>query len=96
MNVEHIEPVIAADLSHLDGKRQRIIRVFEQAVIVDRHRMKPQPWLIGRHPKGAFVADEMDLVPAPGEFFPQGRRQDAAAPDRRVTRNADFKRARVH
>ena len=48
-------------------------------------------------PERALVADEMHLVPAPGQLFAQRRGEDAAAADRRVAGDADPERAaRVH
>jgi hypothetical protein len=37
-----------------------------------------------------LVAEEMHFVPAPHEFLTEAGRQDAAAADRRITRDADL------
>ena len=40
MDVQYVEPVVAADLGHLHGERQRVVGVFEEAVVVDHDRME--------------------------------------------------------
>src|SRR5207253_10188610 len=54
-----------------------------------------QSWSIGRQPKRALVADEMNFMAAPGQVFAQRRGEYAAAADRGVTGDADSE-ALVH
>ena len=90
MHVQHVQPLLAADFRHLHGQRQRVVRVLEQAVIVDRDRMEKHPRGVCRHTERAFVTDEMHLMAAPRQFLAQRGGQNAAAANRRITGDADF------
>ena len=72
--------MIAADFRHLHRKRQRVIRIFKQAVITDLHRMKKDSRRIGRQTKRPLVTDEMHLMPAARQFFAQPSRQEIPLP----------------
>ena len=90
MDMEDIEAVVAAHLCHLHGQGQRVVGVFEQPVVIDRHRVEKEARSAHRHPERLFVADEVDLVAAPGQFHPQGRGEHAASADGRITSDANL------
>ena len=71
VDVQDIQSVVAAHLGHSDRERQRVIRILEQLIFVDDHRMEMQARRIFRQPERAFVAEEMHLMPAPRQFLAQ-------------------------
>ena len=89
VDVQHVEPMLAAHLGHLHGEGQGVVGVLEQAVGVDAHRVVADAGHVRREPEGPLVADEVHVVPAAGEVDAQGRREDAAAPHRGVAGDAD-------
>ena len=93
VDVQHVEPVLAAHLGHLHRERQGVVGVLEQAVGVDAHRVEVDAGRVRRQPERALVADEMHVVPAAGELVAQRRREDAAAADRGIAGDADPERA---
>ena len=92
MDVEDIEAEITADFRHFDGQRQRVIRILEQAVIVDDDRMEKNMRRIRLDAKRSLLADEVNLVSTPREFLAKCRGEYSAAADRGITRDADFER----
>ena len=89
MHMENVEIVGPANFRHLHGQGQRVVRVFEQPINIDRHGMVEQNVRVGRQTKRPLIADEVHLMSAPRQFLPEGGRQDAAAADRRVTGDAN-------
>ena len=89
MHVQDIQPKIAANLRHFYGKRQGIIRILEQIVIVYDYGMEKKPRRIHGQAERPLIADEMHLVAAAGEFLAECRGQNATAADRWIAGNAE-------
>ncbi len=90
VDMEHVQLMIAAYLGHSYRERQGVIRILEQIVIIDRHRMEMKPGRIHRQTERTLVTDEMHLMTPARQFFPQRGGKNAAATDRGVTSDADF------
>src|SRR5664280_301589 len=82
VNMEYVQPVIAAHFRHLYGEWQRVIGVLEQIVVVDDHWMKMQAWSILGQTERPLVADEMHLMAAPRQLLAQRGGEDAASSHR--------------
>ena len=90
VHVQDIQFEVPAHLRHAHGEGQRIIRIFKQPIMVDGDGMEMQARLADGQAERAFVADEMHLVAAPGQFLAQGGGQNAAAAHGGVAGDADF------
>ena len=71
VDVQHVEPMLAAHLGHLHREGQRVVGVLEKAVGIDAHRVVPDAGRVRREPEGPLVADEVNVVPAAGEVDTQ-------------------------
>src|SRR5277367_2595667 len=89
MDMKNVELMIAADLRHFYRKRQRVVWIFEESVIVNDDGMEEKSWGVGRHAKRAFVADEVHLMPHSGQLFAERGSKDPAPAHRGVACNAD-------
>ena len=89
VHVQNVEALRRGDLGHLHRQRQRVVRVFEQIIVVDLHGMKMNARLVARHAERRRVADEMHVVAPLGELRAELGREDAAAADGRVAGDAD-------
>jgi hypothetical protein len=69
--MENIQMMIAAHLRHAHRKRERVVRILEQPVIIYSNRMKIEPRRVDRQSERALVTDEMHLVTALRQFFAQ-------------------------
>ena len=90
VDMQDIQMILGADFRHFYRERERVIRVTEESVIIDLHRMEMNSWGIGRKPKRMFVADEMHLVTTQGQLFPEAGCQNAAPSDRRIAGDSDL------
>lgn len=90
MDVQDIEAEITTDFRHFDGQRQRVVWIFEQAVIIDDYRMKKHVRRVGLDAKRPLVADEVNLVSPLREFLAERGSEYATAANRGITRDADF------
>src|SRR5580765_9006212 len=89
MDMQHIQTMLLAYLSHFDRERQGVVRILEQAVTADFYRVKMNPWRVERQTERPFITDKMHFMSSRGEFFTKSRSQDAAATNRWVTGDAD-------
>ena len=89
VDVQHVEPMLAAHFGHLHREGQGVVGVLEQPVGVDAHRVEVDAGRVRREPERALVADEVHVVPAARPAPAQRRGEDAAAADRGVTGDAD-------
>ena len=90
VDMQHLKLIFLAHLRHFHRKRQRVIRILEQIVIVDDHRMEEQPRDIHGQAERTFVTDEMHFMPALHQLLAQGGGQNAAAADRGITGDANL------
>jgi hypothetical protein len=81
MNMENIQASRLADLSHLDGERQRVIRAWEDRIGSDHDLMKMNSRQRKIEPDGFGVTKEMHVVTARRQLCAEGRRKNPAAAD---------------
>src|SRR5208283_2152580 len=84
MNMEDVELMVTAHFRHFYRKRQSVIGILEQSVVIDYHRVKEQSWRICGHPERSFVADEMHFVPTLGQLFAERRGKNSATANGRI------------
>src|SRR5580704_19488035 len=85
VNMKNVELVVAAHFCHFYRKRQCVVGILEQSVIIDHHRVEIQARSIHWHSERPPVADEMHLMSASRQFFAERRGQNPASPNGRVT-----------
>jgi hypothetical protein len=71
VDVQDIELELAGHLGHLHGKGQCIVRILEQTVGIDPHRVEVDAVGAGKKAEGTLVADEVDVVSALGKLGPK-------------------------
>ena len=96
VDVQHVEPMVAAHLGHAHRQRQGVVGVSEQPVLVDRDGMKVQTRRVRGQAERALVGDEVHVVPARGQLFAERGGQHAAPAHGRVAGDADAQRLGSH
>ena len=89
MDVQQIQIVGVGHVHHARRQRQAIGRILKQRVIGNFDFVIMNPRRARIQTNGVRVGDEMNLVPAVGEFEAQFRRDDAAAAVGRITSDSD-------
>lgn len=90
MRVDDVEQEFARELHDLVRERKHVLGLAKEGVGRSVDAMEREARLVVAKPKGRLRADEMHLVPAPGQRLGELRRHDAATADRRVTDHPDM------
>ena len=79
MHMQQVEFTRIGDFQHFRGQRERIWRVIEERIRSDLHFVKLDIRVAILQTNRLCVADEMDVVPAGGEFHSELGGDDARA-----------------
>lgn len=90
MDVEEVEGFGLEDFQHFGGERERIRSVVEEGVGGDFDLVKMDVRVVRIHADGRRVADEMDVVPARGQFLAEFGGDDAGTAVGGIAGDADF------
>ena len=95
MDMENIERFRLENFQHLDREREGIRGVVKQRIGNHRCLVKVDSRVVGFHPDGRGVGDEIDVVAARGELLAKLRGDDPRATVGRVSGNANTHRAPI-
>src|SRR4029077_6749041 len=90
VDVEEVEGFGLEDFEHFCGKSESVGRMIKKRVARDFDLVKMDTGVVGIHPDGRGVADEMDVVSAGGKLLAELGGDDAGAAVRWVTGDADL------